>query len=86
MLMFAVRELAARLAQQRALAFSYDKLLGGATLTKTDRDNASQGKETSIDRALRLFYVTCICAEESLALVLWPENTTGALASLSKCC
>ena len=27
--------------------FSYDKLLGGATLTKTDRDNAGQGKETS---------------------------------------
>lgn len=65
--------------------FSYDKLLGGATLTKTDRDNADQGKETSIDRTLRLLYVTCSRAEESLALMLWSADPAGASAFLSKC-
>ena len=65
--------------------FSYDKLLGGATLTKADRDNADQGKETGIDRTLRLLYVTCSRAEESLALMLWSADPAGALVFLSKC-
>ncbi|HBT32672.1 MAG TPA: Fis family transcriptional regulator, partial [Pusillimonas sp.] len=65
--------------------FSYDKLLGGASLTKADHDNVAQGKETSIDRTLRLLYVTCSRAEESLALMLWSANPAGALAFLSNC-
>lgn len=62
--------------------FSYDKLLGGAALSKTDRDHADNGEETSIDKTLRLLYVTCSRAEESLALMLWTKDVTGALKFL----
>lgn len=65
--------------------FSYDKLLGGASLTKTDHDNVAQRKETSVDRTLRLLYVTCSRAEESLALMLWSADPAGALAFLLSC-
>jgi DNA helicase-2/ATP-dependent DNA helicase PcrA len=43
-------------------------------LSKSDTKNIEEGKETTIDRTLRLLYVTCSRAEESLALVLWSSN------------
>ncbi len=58
---------------------SYDKLFGAAKLGERDLDNVQAGKETTIDRSLRLLYVTCSRARESLALVLWAENPTAAL-------
>ncbi|MBV7538461.1 AAA family ATPase [Duganella sp. sic0402] len=58
---------------------SYDKIFGGAELSKSDRDNMDKGKETSIDRTLRLLYVTCSRAQESLALVLWSSDPAAAL-------
>ncbi|MDM0029849.1 UvrD-helicase domain-containing protein [Variovorax saccharolyticus] len=58
---------------------SYDKLFGATELGERDLDNVQAGKETTIDRSLRLLYVTCSRARESLALVLWAENPTGAL-------
>ncbi|MGE4049671.1 MAG: UvrD-helicase domain-containing protein [Piscinibacter sp.] len=58
---------------------SYDKLFGATALGESDLDNAQAGKETTIDRSLRLLYVTCSRARESLALVLWAENPTEAL-------
>jgi DNA helicase-2/ATP-dependent DNA helicase PcrA len=58
---------------------SYDKLFGAAALGDRDLDNVQAGKETTIDRSLRLLYVTCSRASESLALVLWAENPTEAL-------
>ncbi|MCW4629416.1 MULTISPECIES: UvrD-helicase domain-containing protein [Marinomonas] len=54
--------------------FSYDKIFGGVELSKSDTKNIEEGKETTIDRTLRLLYVTCSRAEESLALVLWSSN------------
>lgn len=51
--------------------FSYDKLLGAIPLSINDLSNVAANKETSIDRTLRLLYVTCSRARESLALVLW---------------
>ncbi|MFD1559619.1 UvrD-helicase domain-containing protein [Paraburkholderia silviterrae] len=58
---------------------SYDKIFGGVQLSKADWDNVGKGKETTIDRTLRLLYVTCSRAKESLALVLWSSDPTGAL-------
>lgn len=59
---------------------SYDKLFGSVELGDRDRDNFSAGKETTIDRSLRLLYVTCSRAREALALVLWAENPAEALS------
>ncbi|EKZ9071645.1 TPA: ATP-dependent helicase [Vibrio parahaemolyticus] len=59
--------------------FCYDKVFGGVELSKKDNENREKGKETTIDRTLRLLYVTCSRAEDSLALVLWSSNPTAAL-------
>ncbi len=61
---------------------SYDKIFGGVDLSDTDRDNPGRGKETTIDRTLRLLYVTCSRARETLALVLWPSNPAAALVRI----
>jgi len=58
---------------------SYDKLFGATELGERDQVNVLAGKETTIDRSLRLLYVTCSRARETLALVLWSENPTEAL-------
>jgi len=58
----------------------YDKIFGGLALSDTDRDNVDKGDETTIDQTLRLLYVTCSRAEESLALVLWSHDPSAALA------
>ncbi len=62
---------------------SYDKIFGGMELSKADKDNLEKGKETTIDRTLRLLYVTCSRAQESLALVLWSSNPAAALAQIN---
>lgn len=59
--------------------FAYDRLFG-APLGESDIKNVEANKETSIDRTLRLLYVTCSRAKESLALVLWAKNEKQALA------
>lgn len=62
--------------------FSYDKVVGGQELSRSDMKNIEEGKETSIDRTLRLLYVTCSRAEESLALVLWAANPIAAIEAV----
>jgi len=62
--------------------FAYDKVVGGQELSKSDLKNIEEGKETSIDRTLRLFYVTCSRAEESLALILWAANPGAAIEAV----
>lgn len=54
--------------------FSYEKLLGAKALTDRDIKNAEEGKDTSLDRTRRLFYVTCSRAEKSLAIVAYTKN------------
>lgn len=54
--------------------FSYEKLFGVKAPTKSDNDNQKKGKETSIDRTRRLFYVTCSRAEESLAIIAYTSE------------
>ncbi|WP_313897376.1 UvrD-helicase domain-containing protein [Burkholderia pseudomallei] len=64
--------------------FSYDKLFGAEALSRTDRENVDGGNETTIDRTLRLLYVTCSRAEESLALVLWAKNPQAAFDAIKR--
>lgn len=60
--------------EARGFMFSYDKLFGAVEPTATDLKNLEEGKETSIDRTRRLFYVTCSRAEESLAIVAYTKE------------
>jgi len=59
--------------EARGFMFSYDKLFGAKAPTSTDQKNAQEGKETSIDRTRRLFYVTCSRAQNSLAIVVYTD-------------
>lgn len=61
--------------EARGFMFSYDKLFGSKPLTDTDIKNISEGKETSIDRTRRLFYVTCSRAEKNLAIIAYTKNS-----------
>lgn len=63
--------------------FAYDRLFG-APLGESDVKNVGEGKETSVDRTLRLLYVTCSRARESVALVLWAKDAAQALAYAQK--
>jgi len=60
--------------EARGFMFSYDKLFGAKAPTSTDQRNAKEGKETSIDRTRRLFYVTCSRAQGSLAVVVYTKE------------
>ncbi len=61
-------------AEARGFLFKYDKLFGVEGKSARDLENEAAGKDTSIDRSRRLFYVTCSRAEESLALVAYSSE------------
>ncbi|MGL4209622.1 MAG: UvrD-helicase domain-containing protein, partial [Candidatus Adiutrix sp.] len=54
--------------------FSYDKLFGTKQWSKTDTENKASGKDNTPERTMRLFYVTCTRAKESLALIMYTSN------------
>ena len=58
--------------------FSYEKLFNVTPLSQTDIKNKEMGKENSIDRTSRLFYVTCTRAKESLVILMYTSNTERA--------
>ena len=60
--------------EARGFMFSYDKLFGAKAPTSTDQKNEREGRETSIDRTRRLFYVTCSRAQSSLAVVVYTKE------------
>ena len=60
--------------EARGFLFSYEKLFGAKEKTPTDLRNEKEGKDTSIQRTARLFYVACTRAMESLAVVAYSEN------------
>ncbi len=60
--------------ESKGFLFSYDKLFGVKDLSDRDKQNLSEGKETSIERTKRLFYVTCTRAKNSLAVVMYTNN------------
>lgn len=64
-------------AQARGFSFSYEKLFGAKAKTDTDIKNEREGKDTSIARTARLFYVACTRAQKSLAVVTYTENVNS---------
>jgi len=60
--------------ETRGFMFGYGKFFGEKALTATDLKNKSEGRDNSIDRTRRLFYVTCSRAEKSLAVVVYADN------------
>jgi DNA helicase-2/ATP-dependent DNA helicase PcrA len=55
--------------------FSYEKLFGAKQLTDTDKNNQKEGKDNAMTRTMRLFYVTCTRAIESLVIIAYTNNT-----------
>ncbi|RKT45491.1 UvrD-helicase domain-containing protein [Thiocapsa rosea] len=72
--------------EARGFMFAYDKLFGVKDKSKTDLENEAAGKETSIDRTRRLFYVTCSRAEESLAVVYYAADPALARDAMIQTC
>ena len=64
--------------EAKGFLFSYDKLFEVSPLSATDIRNHGEGKENSIDRTARLFYVTCTRAKESLAILMYTSNPEKA--------
>lgn len=60
--------------EARGFMFSYEKLFGAKDQSDGDIKNIQEGKETSNDRTLRLFYVACSRAEKSLAIIVYTKN------------
>lgn len=61
-------------ADARGFLFSYEKLFGAKNESDVDIKNQKEGKDTSIKRTARLFYVACTRAMKSLAVVAYTEN------------
>lgn len=61
-------------AEAKGFLLSYEKLFGAKGKTDIDIKNEHEGKDTGIMRTTRLFYVVCIRAEKSLAVVAYTEN------------
>ncbi|MDF2595726.1 MAG: hypothetical protein K0R69_2067 [Clostridia bacterium] len=55
-------------------SFSYEKLFRAKAKTDTDLRNEKEGKETSLMRTARLFYVACTRAQKSLVVISYTEN------------
>ena len=70
--------------ESRGFMFSYDKLFGLKELTKGDKENIAEGKETGINRTSRLFYVACSRAKKSLAIVAYTDQSEQLKTNLMK--
>ena len=71
--------------EARGFMFSYEKLLGAKALTNTDEKNLLEGKDTSVDRTRRLFYVICSRDQQSLAVIVYtkePEKVASHVSSV----
>ncbi|NVJ92353.1 MAG: ATP-dependent helicase [Methylocystaceae bacterium] len=60
--------------EARGFLYKYDKLLGTKEKSATDIENEEAGKDNAIDRARRLFYVTCSRAKEDLAIITYTDT------------
>lgn len=61
-------------AEAKGFLFSYEKLFGAKPRSDSDIKNEQEGKDNSISRTARLFYVTCTRARESLAIVAYTSD------------
>lgn len=60
--------------EARGWTFSYEKLLGAASLSEKDRIKEASKEESILKGTRRLFYVTCSRAQKSLAVVAYTKN------------
>jgi len=63
--------------------FSYDKYLGIKQLSDRDEANKQEGKETTVDRTRRLFYVCCTRAMKDLVVVLFTSDVVIAQSRIT---
>jgi DNA helicase-2/ATP-dependent DNA helicase PcrA len=63
--------------------FSYDKYLGIRQLSDRDEANKREGKETTVDRTRRLFYVCCTRAMKDLVVVLFTSDIALAQSRIT---
>ncbi len=66
----------------RGLKISYEKLLGATAETDRDLENRAAGRDNSVDRTKRLFYVTCSRAKEGLAIVVYTKSPADVRSHL----
>lgn len=59
--------------EARGFSFSYDRIFGVKSASDSETRNLAEGRETILDRTLRLFYVACSRAEWSLAIVAYTD-------------
>ena len=69
--------------EARGFMFSYEKLFGAKALTNTDEENHLAGRDTSVDRTRRLFYVTCSRAQQSLAVIVYTKEADKIASHMS---
>jgi DNA helicase-2/ATP-dependent DNA helicase PcrA len=58
--------------------FSYDKYFGLKELSDKEQENRREGKETSVERTRRLFYVCCTRAKKDLVVVYFVDRPAAA--------
>ena len=71
-------------AEAKGFLFSYEKLFGAKPKTDTDIKNEREGKDNSITRTTRLFYVACTRAEKSLAIITYTQDCEAVKATAMK--
>lgn len=69
-------------AEARGFMFGYDKFFGATQLTATDIKNEAEGRDSSVGRTRRLFYVTCSRAKKSLALLVYSSAPANVRAQM----
>jgi DNA helicase II / ATP-dependent DNA helicase PcrA len=69
-------------AEARGFMFGYEKFLGAKELTPTDVRNEAEGRDSSVGRTRRLFYVTCSRAKKSLALLVYSSAQASVRAQM----
>ncbi|AWI04887.1 UvrD-helicase domain-containing protein [Clostridium drakei] len=68
--------------EAQGFLFSYEKLFGAKEKSKTDIKNENEGKDTSIARTKRLFYVACTRAKQSLAIIAYTHDCNAVKQSV----
>lgn len=53
-------------------------------LNKNDHKHQTAGKETAVDRTLRLLYVTCSRPKDALAVVCWTNDPDAVAAQVKQ--
>jgi DNA helicase-2/ATP-dependent DNA helicase PcrA len=68
--------------EARGFMFGYEKFFGAKELTSADIKNEAEGRDNSIRRTRRLFYVTSSRAKKSLALIMYSAAPSSVRARM----